>query len=58
MITPLNLKNVQLRSGRILENKFPSVVIQEREKENIFEEEKSLNEKEKNSKTSYSSTFK
>ena len=47
MITPLNLNNVQLRSGRILEKKSPSVVIQESEKEKIFEEEKSLNEKRK-----------
>jgi len=27
MITPLDLNNVQLRSGRILEKNFPSVVI-------------------------------
>jgi len=47
MITPLDLNNVQLRSGVILENKSPSVVIQESEKEKIYEEEKSLNEKEK-----------
>ena len=31
MITPLNLHDVQLRCGRILENKKPSVVIQEQD---------------------------
>jgi len=29
MITPLDLNDVQLRSGRILENERPFVVIQE-----------------------------
>jgi len=30
MITPLDLNDVQLRSGRILEKEIPSVVIQEK----------------------------
>ena len=50
MITPLDLNNVQLRSGRVLENNLPSVVIQESEKENIYEKEKSLNQEEKSQK--------
>ena len=36
MITPLDLNDVQLRSGRILEKKNPSVVIQEQDN---FEED-------------------
>jgi len=44
-ITPLDLNNFQLQYGRILENKSPSVVIQESEKEKIPKEEKSLNNK-------------
>jgi len=47
MITPLYLNNVQLRFGRVLEIKSPSVVIQEFEKENLYEKEKSLNQEEK-----------
>ena len=35
MITPLDINNVQLRYGRVLENKSPSVFIQEPEKENL-----------------------
>ena len=31
MITPLDLNDVQLRSGRILEKKKPSIVIQEQD---------------------------
>ena len=31
MITPLDLNDVQLRSGRILEKERPSVVIQEQD---------------------------
>ena len=31
MITPLDLNDVQLRSGRILENEIPYVVIQEQD---------------------------
>ena len=51
MITPLDLNNVQLRSGRVLERKKPSVVIQETEKNsqkdnNNSEEEISLPQKE------------
>ena len=38
MITPLDLNNVQLRSGRVLEKNSPSIVIQESTKENLFEE--------------------
>ena len=36
MVTPLDLNDVQLRSGRILEKERPSVVIQEQEN---FEED-------------------
>lgn len=36
MITPLDLNDVQLRSGRILEKEIPSVLIQEQD---IFEED-------------------
>ena len=51
MITPLDLNNVQLRSGRVLERKKPSVVIQETKKNfqkdnNNSEEEISLPQKE------------
>ena len=47
MITPLDINNVQLRSGRVLEKNPPLVVIQEFEKENLFEKEKCLNQEEK-----------
>ena len=64
MITPLDLNDVQIRSGRILEKKNPSVVIQEQDKSEedslqpnkSFEEGRYLqnqnekNEKEKNQK--------
>ena len=39
IITPLDLNNVQLRYGRILENKFPSIIIQEKEKDDHSNEE-------------------
>lgn len=47
---PLDLNNVQLRSGRILERNSLLVVIQESEKEKISEEEKYFNENEKTKK--------
>jgi len=47
MITPLDLNNFQLRSGRVLENKSPRVFIQESKKENASGKEDPLNEKEK-----------
>ena len=47
MITPLDINNVQLRFGRVLEKKSPTVVIQKSEKENAYKIEEPLNEKEK-----------
>lgn len=47
MITPLDLNNVQLRSGSILEKKSPIVVIEESEKENASEKKEPHNEREK-----------
>ena len=46
MITPLDLNNVHLRSSRILENKLPYVVIQEKEKDDHSGEETSLHQNE------------
>lgn len=34
MIIPLDLNNVQIRSGSVLENKSPTIVIQESKKVN------------------------
>ena len=44
MITPLDLNDVQLRSGRILEKKRPSVVIKEQDnsKEDSLQPNKSF----------------
>ena len=46
MITPLDLNNVQLRSGRILEKRLPLVVIQESREDEPLEKEISLNQEE------------
>ena len=46
MISPLDLNNVQLRSGRVLENKLPFVVIQESGEDEQLEKETSLNQEE------------
>lgn len=50
MITPLDLNNIQLISGRVLEKRSPLVVIREFEKENLFEKEKSRSQEEKSQK--------
>ena len=50
MINPLDLNNVQLRSGRVLEKKSPSFVIQESEKDGLSKKEPSSHQKENSQK--------
>jgi len=50
MITPLDLNNVQLRSGRVLEKKSPSIVTEESEKYELYEKETSSHQEENSKK--------
>lgn len=50
MITPLYINIVQLRSGRVLEKKSPSIIIQEYGKDDLSEKETSPHEEENSKK--------